>query len=79
MAETVRGEKDAWNGVVGGLAGGIGIGARMGSVPLGLAAGVSFAVMSAVVDSTGGKWQGDGLFDDGATPKPATFPYNKQG
>ncbi|CAK0786578.1 hypothetical protein CVIRNUC_009792 [Coccomyxa viridis] len=75
LAETVRGRKDAWNGIYGGLAAGGALGVRMGRVPIGVGAAVALAITSAAVDTTGGHLVGRGLVNDNATPPHAIYPY----
>ena len=64
-----------WNGVIGGAAAGSLLGARMGSTTQAVRAGFALAAMSALVDTTGGKLVGEGLFDDGGTPPRTIYPY----
>ena len=73
----VAGKKDAWNGVLGGLAAGGVIGLRVGRVPVGIGAAVALAATSAAVDVSGGSLVGKGMFDDGATPPHAIYPYKQ--
>lgn len=51
--ETLRGKKDMWNGVIGGLAAGTVLGFRARSLKIGLAASASLAAVSAIVDASG--------------------------
>lgn len=51
--ENIRGKKDFWNGVAGGLAAGTVLGFRARSLRVGLAACGSLAAVSAVVDVSG--------------------------
>lgn len=51
--ETLRGKKDMWNGVIGGLAAGTVLGLRARSLKIGLAASASLAAVSAIVDASG--------------------------
>lgn len=76
-AESFRGKHDMWNGVWGGFASGAVIGLRFGSPAVAVGSGTALAVMSAIVDTTGQKLKGDGLFDDGLTPAPKIYPYPK--
>ena len=69
----VTGKNDAWNGVCGGYAAGAVFGLRSGSMSMAIGSGTLIAVIAAAAHLTGGKWVGDGLFDDGATvPAPRT-------
>lgn len=74
VAETFRGKKDMWNGVLGGAAAGAMLGLRLGRLPVGVGAAAALAFTSAVVDTTGSLKQGD-LFDDHQTPVRAIYPY----
>eukprot|EP00250_Pteridium_aquilinum_P011681 c20237_g1_i3 orf=213-683(+) len=51
--ETLRGKKDMWNGVIGGLAAGTVLGLRAKSLRVGLAASGALAAVSAIVDVSG--------------------------
>ncbi|KAH7300678.1 hypothetical protein KP509_24G074200 [Ceratopteris richardii] len=51
--EQLRGKKDLWNGVIGGLAAGTVLGIRSRSLRVGLAASGSLAAVSAIVDAGG--------------------------
>lgn len=53
VAESLRGEKDFWNGVLGGLAAGSVVGLRVQSLRLGLGASAALAAVSAIVDASG--------------------------
>lgn len=53
VSESVRGKKDLWNGVLGGLAAGSVVGLKAQSLRLGLGAGAAMAAMSAIVDASG--------------------------
>lgn len=65
-----------WNGVIAGAAAGGALGARMGRLPLAVGAAFALAFTSALVDTTGGKLIGEGLFDDGGTPPRTIYPYS---
>lgn len=52
-SETIRGKKDLWNGVVGGLAAGSVLGLRARNLRVGLAASAALATVSAIVDASG--------------------------
>eukprot|EP00889_Picochlorum_renovo_P005890 jgi/Picre1/32920/NNA_008249.t1 len=73
-SESVRGEKDWVNGVLGGLAGGALLGLRSGNPRLGVLSMGALAATSAVVDMSGHSLRGGGFRDEG-TPVRRTFPY----
>ncbi|EIE23039.1 mitochondrial import inner membrane translocase, subunit Tim17/22 [Coccomyxa subellipsoidea C-169] len=75
LVEDFRGKKDAWNGVIAGLAAGAAIGMRVGRVPVGVGAAVALAATSAAVDVSGGHLVGNGFVNDGATPHRPVYPY----
>lgn len=52
-AQDIRGKKDIWNGVLGGLAAGAVIGVRAGNMPVGVGAAAALAAVSALVDISG--------------------------
>lgn len=51
--EKLRGKKDIWNGVMGGLAAGTVLGLRARSLKVGLATSGALAAVSAIVDASG--------------------------
>ena len=69
------GKHDMWNGAWGGIAAGAVIGFRAGSVPVAVGAAAALAITSIVVDTSGQKLVGSGLFDDGLTPPPKIYAY----
>lgn len=73
-SESIRGEKDWVNGVLGGLAGGVLLGLRSGNPRLGVLSMGALAATSAVVDMSGHSLRGDG-FRNEDTPVRRTFPY----
>lgn len=68
-AEKLRGKEDAWNGVCGGFAAGAAYGALRSSLPLGVGTGAMFAVVSVIVEATGGHFQQGDPVGDGQTPR----------
>jgi len=74
-AEHARGEKDAWNGAIGGACAGQVLGLRNGSARSGLSAGAAFALVSMAYDMTGRSISTAKGFDDNATPARIVVPY----
>ena len=69
------GKRDALNGMLGGVAAGFMLGLRLGRIRTGVGAAAALAATSLAVDLTGQKLVGDGMVDDGATPKRRLYPY----
>lgn len=53
VSQDVRGKKDLWNGVFGGIAAGAVVGLRAGSLPVTVGACAALAAMSVAVDASG--------------------------
>mmetsp|Transcript_3639 Transcript_3639/g.22811 ORF Transcript_3639/g.22811 Transcript_3639/m.22811 type:complete len:118 (+) Transcript_3639:255-608(+) len=74
IAEEVRGTKDSWNGILGGIAAGGIIGIKAGRIPAGLAASAALAATSAIVDLSGQTLSKQEPVDD-AIPPRRMYPY----
>mmetsp|Transcript_20230 Transcript_20230/g.65858 ORF Transcript_20230/g.65858 Transcript_20230/m.65858 type:complete len:160 (+) Transcript_20230:61-540(+) len=77
IAQDVRGKKDVWNGVIGGLAAGsvIGISAAGKRLPVGVGAAAALAATAAAVDTSGSSFRGTVGIADGQTPMRTYYPY----
>lgn len=74
-AESIRGERDWFNGVLGGVAGGTILGLRSGNPRLGFVSMLALGATSAAVDASGWKLTGAGCQDE-HTPVRRVYPYN---
>lgn len=72
----VRGKDDVWNGVAGGVVGGMVLGARSGNPRVGVVGCLALAAVSATVDASGYRLTG-GRVDDALSPQRSVFPYNQ--
>lgn len=73
LASELRMSKDYKNSFYGGAAAGLVIGARTGSVGVGVGSALAIGAVTSLVDIS--SFRGAGLFDDGQTPAREYFPY----
>lgn len=77
LAAELRMKKDYANSFYGGAAAGLVLGARTGSVSVGVGAAVAIGAVTAMVDASP-SLRGTGLFDDNQTPAREYFPYSSK-